>query len=141
MTIEVRENSKLAVPPKSQRVRLPDNRDSITHHFKITTKQGDMDGYITVGFYEDGSPGEIFVRVAKVGSLEQGLLDNLALAVSVALQHGVPLCVFVDKFIHQRFEPSGMTMNPGIPFAKSLPDYVFQWLGQRFCGLQEHAQE
>ena len=96
---------------------------------------GELDGYLTVSFYDDGSPGEIFIRVAKIGSTEQGLLDNLALAVSIALQHGVPLDVFVEKFIHQKFEPSGMTMNEEIPFAKSLPDYIFQWLGQKFCNL------
>lgn len=121
--------------PTSNRRRLPDERSSITHHFSIASVDGELDGYITVGHYDDGLPGEIFIRVSKTGSMVQGLLDNLAIAVSVSLQHGVPLDVFVDKYIHQKFEPSGMTKNPEIPFAKSLSDYLFQWLGQKYCGL------
>jgi ribonucleoside-diphosphate reductase alpha chain len=123
-------------PPIGVRARLPSDRYSITHHFTIHTEEEVVDGYLTVGHYEDGSPGEIFIRISKTGSTVQGLLDNLALAVSVSLQHGVPLSVFVDKYIHQMFEPAGMTSNPEIPFAKSLSDYIFQWLGQKYCGLE-----
>jgi ribonucleoside-diphosphate reductase alpha chain len=122
-------------------MRLPDERNSITHHFSIMTRKGELDGYLTVGHYDDGSPGEIFIRISKTGSIVQGLLDNLALAVSVSLQHGVPLEVFVQKYTHQSFEPCGMTSNPQIPFAKSLSDYVFQWLGQKYCGLPPRAGE
>ena len=124
----------------SQRKRLPNDRESLTHKFTIYTNEGELDGYLTVGFYEDGSPGEIFIRVAKIGSLVQGLLSIIAMSVSVSLQHGVPLQVFVDKYTHQKFEPCGMTSNPEIPFAKSLPDYIFQWLGQKFCGLPPRRQ-
>lgn len=135
MNIDANEGLKLDGPPKAQRVRLPDDRQSRTHKFTIQMENGGkLDGYLTVGFYGDGSPGEIFIHVSKIGSTEQGLLDNLALAVSIALQHGVPLSTFVEKYTHQQFEPSGMTENPEIRFAKSLPDYVFQWLGQKFCG-------
>jgi ribonucleoside-diphosphate reductase alpha chain len=128
-------NEKENGPPVGKRRRLPDERSGLTHHFSINTTDGELDGYLTVGHYDDGSPGEIFIRISKTGSLVQGLLDNLALAVSVALQHGVPLDLFVEKYTHQMFEPSGMTTNPEIPIAKSLSDYVFQWLGQKYCGL------
>lgn len=119
------------IPPP--RKHLPDERKSITHKFTINTENGELNGYITVGFYEDGTPGEIFLRVAKIGSTVQGLLDNLALSVSVALQHGIPLDTYVDKFTFQRFEPAGMTNNSEIPIAHSLPDYIFRWLALKFC--------
>lgn len=99
------------------------------------TDKGEIDCYMTVNLYDDGSPGEIFITVSTIGSTIQGLLNDIAIAVSISLQHGVPLSTFVDKYTHQKFEPSGMTTNPTIPFAKSIPDYMFQWLGHKFCGL------
>ena len=108
--------------------RLPDERASITHKFSIAGH----DGYITVGLYKDGTPGELFIRMAKEGSTVSGLMDSFATAVSVALQHGVPLKLLCDKFAHTRFEPSGFTGNQNIPIAKSIMDYIFRWLELRF---------
>jgi ribonucleoside-diphosphate reductase alpha chain len=125
----------LAAPATPQRHRLPDERDSITHKFEIAGHQG----YITVGKYEDGSPGEIFVVMAKEGSTISGLMDAFATAISLALQYGVPLRVLVDKFAHMRFEPSGFTKNPEIPMAKSIMDYIFRWLGSKFLSEEEKA--
>jgi ribonucleoside-diphosphate reductase alpha chain len=116
------------------RRKLPDERQSITHKFSI----GGHEGYITVGLYEDGQPGEIFITMAKEGSTISGLMDSFATAISYALQYGVPLKFFVDKFSHVRFEPSGWTGNPQIPYAKSIMDYIFRWLGAKFLG-PEHA--
>jgi ribonucleoside-diphosphate reductase alpha chain len=113
---------------KPYRKRLPDERNSITHKFSIAN----LDGYLITGLYEDGTPGEIFVNIAKSGSVVNGLLDGLALAVSLCLQYGVPLDVLVEKYSHTRFEPSGFTTNPKIPMAKSLTDYIFRWLGMKF---------
>ncbi len=110
------------------RHRLPDTRRSLTHKFSI---QG-HEGYLTVGLYEDGAPGELFITMAKEGSTIGGLMDSFGTAVSLGLQYGVPLKVLVDKFIHSRFEPSGFTQNPDIPMAKSLVDYIFRWLGKEF---------
>jgi ribonucleoside-diphosphate reductase alpha chain len=112
------------------RRKLPDERHSITHKFSI----GGHEGYITVGLFEDGSPGEIFITMAKEGSTISGLMDSFATAVSYALQYGVPLKFFVDKFSHVRFEPSGWTGNPQVPYAKSIMDYIFRWLGAKFLG-------
>ena len=112
------------------RRKLPDERQSITHKFSI----GGHEGYITVGMYEDGAPGEIFITMAKEGSTISGLMDSFATAVSYALQYGVPLKFFVDKFSHVRFEPSGWTGNPQVPYAKSIMDYIFRWLGAKFLG-------
>lgn len=117
---------------KPQRRKLPDERASITHKFGI----GGHEGYITVGLYEDGQPGEIFITMAKEGSTISGLMDNFATAISYALQYGVPLKFFVDKFSHVRFEPSGWTGNPQIPYAKSIMDYIFRWLGMKFLGAE-----
>lgn len=123
------------------RRRLPDTRRAITHHFTITTQDGSVhDGYITVGMYEDGSPGEIFVTVAKEGSTISGLMDAFATAISIALQYGVPLEVLVRKFSHMRFEPSGVTTNPEIRVAKSLVDYIFRWLASQFLDTETQAQ-
>ena len=119
--------------PKSYRRRLPDERRAITHHFDI---QG-HEGYITVGLYEDGAPGEIFVKMAKEGSTISGLMDALGIAVSMGLQYGVPVPVLVDKFSHTRFEPAGMTRNPEIPFAKSITDYMFRWLASKLLSAGE----
>jgi ribonucleoside-diphosphate reductase alpha chain len=116
------------------RHRLPDERQSITHKFDIAGHEG----YITVGLYEDGQPGELFLTMAKEGSTISGFADAFAQAVSYALQYGVPLQDLVDKFSHVRFEPSGMTRNPDIRFAKSIVDYIFRWLAAKF--LSHEAQ-
>jgi ribonucleoside-diphosphate reductase alpha chain len=110
------------------RRRLPDERHSLTHHFSV----GGQEGYVTVGLYEDGLPGELFIRMAKEGSTVSGLMDSFATAVSLALQYGVPLRVLCDKFSHTRFEPSGWSGNPKIGYANSLTDYLFRWLELRF---------
>ncbi len=112
------------------RRKLDDTRASITHKFSI----GGHEGYITVGLYDEGAPGEIFIRMAKEGSTISGLMDSFATAVSLALQYGVPLKFLVDKFSHVRFEPSGWTGNPQIPYAKSIMDYIFRWMGAKFLG-------
>lgn len=110
------------------RRRLPDERQSITHKFSIAGHEG----YITVGMYEDGTPGEIFIVMAKEGSVVSGLMDSFATAISLTLQYGVPLKVLVNKFTHTRFEPAGFTNNPNIPIAKSITDYIFRWLALKF---------
>ncbi len=112
------------------RRKLPDERRSITHKFSI----GGHEGYITVGMYDDGAPGEIFITMAKEGSTISGLMDAFATAVSFNLQYGVPIKFLVDKFAHVRFEPSGWTGNQQIPYAKSIMDYIFRWLGAKFLG-------
>ena len=117
------------------RRRLSDERPSITHKFDIAGHEG----YITVGKYEDGQPGEIFIRMSKEGSTISGLMDSFATAISMALQYGVPLRVLVDKFSHMRFEPSGFTKNPDVPHAKSIMDYIFRWLASKF--LDGDAQQ
>jgi ribonucleoside-diphosphate reductase alpha chain len=114
---------------KPRRKRLPDERRSITHKYEIA---GVHEGYITVGMYEDGLPGEIFITMAKEGSTVSGLMDTLATMTSIMLQYGVPLEVLVNKFSHMRFEPSGITKNPDLRIAKSIVDYVFRWLGLKF---------
>ena len=113
---------------RPMRRRLPDTRESITHKFNVAGHEG----YLIVGLYEDGSPGELFITMAKEGSTIGGLMDSLGTAISVALQYGVPVESLVTKFAHQRFEPMGMTTNAEIPFAKSLVDYIFRWLGMQF---------
>ena len=113
---------------RPMRRRLPDTRASITHKFNIAGHEG----YLTVGLYENGMPGELFVTMAKEGSTIGGLMDSIGTATSVSLQYGVPLESLVRKFTHQRFEPAGMTTNADIPFAKSLVDYIFRWLGMEF---------
>ncbi len=120
--------SRVPGPPMANRYKLPDERASFTHKFSI----GGHEGYITVGMYEDGSPGEIFVRMAKEGSVIAGLMDSFATSISLALQHGVPLHVLIDKFKGTRFEPSGFTGNQEIPIATSIMDYLFRWLAIRF---------
>ncbi|HUS08166.1 MAG TPA: vitamin B12-dependent ribonucleotide reductase [Bryobacteraceae bacterium] len=119
------------------RRKLPDERQSITHKFSI----GGHEGYITVGLYEDGAPGEVFISMAKEGSTISGLMDSFATAISYALQYGVPLKFFVDKFSHVRFEPSGWTGNPQVPYAKSIMDYIFRWLGAKFLGPEYAISE
>ena len=125
------EGAGLAQP---HRHRLPDERQSLTHKFDI----GGHEGYITVGLYEDGQPGELFLTMAKEGSTISGFADAFAQAISYALQYGVPLQDLVDKFSHVRFEPSGMTRNADIRFAKSIVDYIFRWMAVKF--LSPEAQ-
>ena len=127
------EEENLEAPPRAVRHRLQEERASITHKFKI----GDHEGYITVGLYPDGSPGELFITMAKEGSTVSGLMDSFALAVSIALQHGVPLKLLCEKFAHTRFEPSGWSGNPDIGYAKSIMDYIFRWLQKRFLTGQQ----
>jgi ribonucleoside-diphosphate reductase alpha chain len=119
------------------RRKLSDVRESITHKFSIAGH----DGYLTVGLYEDRQPGEVFLKMAKEGSTISGLMDTIGLMTSFALQYGVPLKFLVDKFSHSRFEPAGFTQNPEIPFAKSIVDYVFRWLGQRFLTGEADAED
>ena len=120
-------------PPRAVRHRLPGERASITHKFGI----GGHEGYITVGLYPNGQPGEIFIRMAKEGSTISGLMDSFATAVSLSLQHGVPLKVLCEKFAHTRFEPSGWTGNEQIGYAKSVMDYLFRWMQLRFLSGQQ----
>jgi ribonucleoside-diphosphate reductase alpha chain len=127
------EEDNLNAPPRAVRHKLQAERASITHKFKI----GDHEGYITVGLYPDGEPGELFITMAKEGSTVSGLMDSFALATSIALQHGVPLKLLCEKFAHTRFEPSGWTTNPDIGFAKSIMDYIFRWLQLRFLTGQQ----
>jgi len=117
------------------RRKLPDERHALTHKFSIAGHEG----YITVGMYEDGKPGEIFLVMAKEGSTISGLMDAFATCISMALQYGVPLEALVEKFSHVRFEPSGFTKNPEIPYAKSITDYIFRWLASKFLST-EHAE-
>ena len=117
---------------KPQRRKLPDERSAVTHKFSIAGHEG----YLTVGSYEDGAPGEIFLRMAKEGSTVSGLMDTIATMTSLALQYGVPLKTLVDKFSHTRFEPAGFTNNQEIPIAKSVTDYVFRYLGNRFIASE-----
>jgi ribonucleoside-diphosphate reductase alpha chain len=119
--------------PKPYRRRLPDERASITHKFNV----GGHEGYLTIGLYEDGTPGEIFLRMAKEGSTISGLMDSFATAVSLALQYGVPLRDLVTKFSHLRFEPAGFTTNRDIPMAKSLVDYIFRYMATKFLDRDE----
>jgi ribonucleoside-diphosphate reductase alpha chain len=128
-----------AVPtvPAPRRRRLPDTRRSVTHKFNVAGHEG----YLNVGLFEDGQPGELFITMSKEGSTIGGLMDSLGTATSIALQYGVPVSSLVAKFSHQRFEPAGMTENSEIPFAKSLVDYIFRWIGMEFVpGFREaHA--
>jgi ribonucleoside-diphosphate reductase alpha chain len=126
-----RDKEKAAAAPVvagPARRRLPDERMSLTHKFDIAGHEG----YITVGLYEDGQPGELFLVMAKEGSTISGFADAFAQAISYALQYGVPLQDLVDKFSHVRFEPSGMTKNPDVRFAKSIVDYIFRWMATKF---------
>ena len=118
----------LSGPPAANRHRLPDERASITHHFSIAGHEG----YVTVGFYPNGQPGEIFIRMAKEGSTIAGLMECFGTVVSVSLQHGAPLKVLCDKLSHTRFEPSGWTGNEELGYAKSIMDYLFRWMELRF---------
>jgi ribonucleoside-diphosphate reductase alpha chain len=114
------------------RRKLPDERQAITHKFDIAGHEG----YSTVGHFEDGMPGESFLVMAKEGSTISGFADAFAQAISYALQYGVPLQALVDKFSHVRFEPSGMTRNPDVRFAKSIVDYIFRWMASKFLSAE-----
>ena len=127
------EDEDMNAPPRAVRHKLQEERASITHKFKV----GDHEGYITVGLYPNGQPGELFITMAKEGSTVSGLMDSFALAVSIALQHGVELKLFCEKFAHTRFEPSGWSGNPDIGYAKSIMDYIFRWLQLRFLTGQQ----
>jgi len=128
------EDGKAKVP-KPVRRRLPDEREAITHKFSIAGHEG----YITVGKFEDGTPGELFITIAKEGSTVSGLMDSFATGISLALQYGVPLKVLVNKFSHSRYEPSGITNNPEVRFAKSITDYIFRWLAIKFLPAGERG--
>lgn len=149
---------KLSIPPpEPRRVRLPDSREAITHKFKI--KAGDviydevnvdgrilyekrfvdLNGYLTVGFYADGSPGEFFLTVGKAGDVWR-VYDALMIAVSIGLQYGIPLEVFFEKFFLMKFEPGGMTETPDIPMITSIPDYLARWVFKRLLG-KDFGQE
>ncbi|MGQ9525872.1 MAG: vitamin B12-dependent ribonucleotide reductase [Armatimonadota bacterium] len=128
-----REEKTAAVEAKPIRRRLPDERRAITHKFSVAGHEG----YITVGMYDDGTPGEIFIVMSKEGSVISGLMDSFATAISLALQYGVPLSVLVRKFSHVRFEPAGFTNNKDIPIAKSVIDYIFRWLALKFLTPEE----
>jgi ribonucleoside-diphosphate reductase alpha chain len=115
------------------RRRLPDDRQAITHKFSV----GGQEGYITVGLYDDGSPGEVFIKMSKQGSTVSGFVDSLAIAWSMALQHGVPVESLISKYIDHRFEPAGMTRNPSIPMARSIVDYLAKWMATKFLSEED----
>lgn len=117
---------------RAQRRKLPDERQSITHKFSV----GGHEGYIIVGMYAEGTPGEIFVKMAKEGSTLSGFMDGLALSLSIGLQYGVPLKALVDKLTNTRFEPSGFTENPNIRYVSSVLDYIARWLGGKFLSSE-----
>jgi ribonucleoside-diphosphate reductase alpha chain len=136
--VEAEEKPAAAVAElQPRRRKLPDVRDAKTHKFSIAGH----DGYLTVGLYDDGTPGEVFLKMSKEGSTVSGLMDTIAVMTSMSLQYGVPLKALVDKFSHSRFEPSGFTQNPEIPYAKSVTDYVFRWLGLNFPSGEALAED
>jgi ribonucleoside-diphosphate reductase alpha chain len=128
--VEAPEQRSLFV--RAQRRKLPDERKSVTHKFAI----GGHEGYIIVGMYAEGAPGEIFIKMAKEGSTLSGFMDGLALSISIGLQYGVPLKALVDKLTNTRFEPSGPTENPSIRYASSVLDYIARWLGGKFLSAE-----
>jgi ribonucleoside-diphosphate reductase alpha chain len=132
----VKEVVREVVVNKPFRRKLPDERKSITHKFSISGHEG----YITVGLYEDGQPGEIFITMSKEGSSISGLMDAFATSISIALQYGVPLKTLVKKFVHMRFEPSGYTSHPNIRYAKSLMDYIFRWMALKFLSKEDQIE-
>ncbi len=122
--------------PLRERKRLPDDREEVGRKFRV----GDYEGYIHVGLYEDGTPGDIFVDIAKEGTTLAGLMNSFMISVSLGLQYGVPLEVYVSKFAHMRFEPSGMTNDADIRVAKSIVDYVFRWMGKKFLTADQQEE-
>jgi ribonucleoside-diphosphate reductase alpha chain len=133
--VSAEEEEDMEAPPRARRHKLPNERFSVTHKFKV----GSHEGYLTVGLYKSGMPGELFITMAKEGSTVSGLMDSFACAVSIALQHGVPLRLLVSKFAHTRFEPSGWTANPEIGYANSIMDYIFRWLDLRFLTGEQQS--
>ncbi len=125
-----------AVGPLPQRRRLPDDRVEVGRKFKV----GEYEGYIHVGLFEDGTPGDIFVDIAKEGTTLAGLMNSFMISVSLGLQYGVPLEVYVSKFSHMRFEPSGMTNDADIRVAKSIVDYIFRWMGKKFLSTDQQEE-
>ena len=123
-------------PCRSERRRLPEDRTEVGRKFRV----GDYEGYIHVGLYEDGTPGDIFVDIAKEGTTLAGLMNSFMISVSLGLQYGVPLEVYVSKFAHMRFEPSGMTNDADIRIAKSIVDYVFRWMGKKFLTTDQQEE-
>jgi ribonucleoside-diphosphate reductase alpha chain len=128
--------SALPPAPLTQRRRLPDDRTEVGRKFRV----GEYEGYIHVGLFEDGTPGDIFVDIAKEGTTLAGLMNSIMISVSLGLQYGVPLEVYVSKFSHMRFEPSGMTNDPDIRVAKSIVDYIFRWMGKRFLTIEQQEE-
>jgi ribonucleoside-diphosphate reductase alpha chain len=128
--------SALPPAPLTQRRRLPEDRVEVGRKFRV----GEYEGYIHVGLYEDGTPGDIFVDIAKEGTTLAGLMNSIMISVSLGLQYGVPLEVYVSKFSHMRFEPSGMTNDPDIRVAKSIVDYIFRWMGKRFLTIDQQEE-
>jgi ribonucleoside-diphosphate reductase alpha chain len=128
--------SALPPAPLTQRRRLPDDRTEIGRKFRV----GEYEGYIHVGLFEDGTPGDIFVDIAKEGTTLAGLMNSFMISVSLGLQYGVPLEVYVSKFAHMRFEPSGMTNDPDIRAAKSIVDYIFRWMGKKFLTVDQQEE-
>ncbi|MFA6304221.1 MAG: vitamin B12-dependent ribonucleotide reductase [Patescibacteria group bacterium] len=131
--ISTKESAVKAEVLRPKRRKLPDERAAITHKFSIANHEG----FITVGLYEDGLPGELFITMSKEGSVISGLMDSFATSISIGLQYGVPLKSLVNKFVHTRFEPSGFTNNPNIRIAKSIVDYIFRWLALKFLSAEE----
>jgi Ribonucleotide reductase, alpha subunit len=119
-----------------ERKRLPEDRTEVGRKFRV----GDYEGYIHVGLYEDGKPGDIFVDIAKDGTTLAGVMRSLMISVSLGLQYGVPLEVYVSKFAHMRFEPSGVTNDTDIRVAKSLVDYIFRWMGKKFLSTEQQEE-
>jgi ribonucleoside-diphosphate reductase alpha chain len=128
--------STLPPAPLTQRRRLPDDRTEVGRKFRV----GEYEGYIHVGLFDDGTPGDIFVDIAKEGTTLAGLMNSFMISVSLGLQYGVPLEVYVSKFAHMRFEPSGMTNDADIRVAKSIVDYVFRWMGKRFLSVEQQEE-
>jgi len=122
--------------PLTQRRRLPDDRVEVGRKFRV----GEYEGYIHVGLFEDGTPGDIFVDIAKEGTTLAGLMNSFMISVSLGLQYGVPLEVYCSKFAHLRFEPSGMTNDPDIRAAKSIVDYIFRWMGKKFLSTDQQEE-
>jgi ribonucleoside-diphosphate reductase alpha chain len=128
--------SALPPAPLTQRRRLPDDRTEIGRKFRV----GEYEGYIHVGLFDDGTPGDVFVDIAKEGTTLAGLMNSFMISVSLGLQYGVPLEVYVSKFAHMRFEPSGMTNDPDIRAAKSIVDYIFRWMGKKFLTVDQQEE-
>jgi ribonucleoside-diphosphate reductase alpha chain len=128
----------IAPPPVAtpKRRRLPDDRVEVGRKFRV----GEYEGYIHVGLYDDGTAGDIFVDIAKEGTTLAGLMNSVMISVSLGLQYGVPLEVYVSKFSHMRFEPSGLTNDPDIRAAKSIVDYVFRWMGKKFLTIEQQEE-